>query len=115
MWLLYLLSWWYGRGWGWALSSIFGKVRDINETFSIPILLRTWFAPWKQITTQATFRNFFQAAIDNLVSRFVGAAVRTSMIVGGALMSVFTILFGLFAAIAWPLVPVSIPGLIALF
>lgn len=106
--LVYLLGWWYSRGWGWAVTSILSKIKDINETFSIPILLRTWFAPWKQIQTQATFRNFFQAAIDNLVSRFVGSMVRGTMMFGALLSSLAVFAFAVAVLVVWPLIPVLV-------
>lgn len=106
--LIYLLSWWYGKGWGWAISSVLQKLKDINEAFSIPILLRTWFAPWKQIQTQATFRNFFQAAIDNLISRFVGSMVRGSMMLVALLSSLAIFTFAILTALIWPIIPALI-------
>lgn len=109
--LVYLLGWWYGKGWGWAVKSVLQKLKDINEVFSIPILLRTWFAPWKQIQTQATFRNFFQAAIDNLISRFVGSMVRGAMMLLALLASISIFIFAVGVLVVWPLVPVFVIAL----
>lgn len=108
MFIIYMLGWWYSRGWAWAISSIFAQLKEINESFSIPILLRTWFAPWKQIYTPSSFRNFFQAMVDNMISRFVGAMVRTVLIFGALVASAAITLFGLAALVVWPLIPVSI-------
>jgi len=110
-----LLSWWYSHGWQWLISSFGNILKDINNAFSIPILLRTWFSPWKQIQTPSTFRNFFQSAIDNLISRFVGAAVRTGMIIGALVASIATMLLACLSVVIWPLLPLSIIILPILF
>ena len=78
--------------------------------FSVGILIRTLFAPWKrdvQRTHNLPIDLAFRALIDNLVSRFVGFCVRTVTIfvAGGALLVSF--LGGLiiiFAEIAMPLI-----------
>lgn len=108
MFIMQMLGWWYSRGWVWAIGSIFSQLREVNETFSIPILLRTWFSPWKQIYTPSSFRNFFQAMIDNMISRFVGAMVRSGMIVGALLASFVITLFGVVVLVLWPLIPVTV-------
>lgn len=108
MFVVYMLGWWYSRGWAWALQSIFSQLREVNETFSIPILLRTWLSPWKQIYTPSSFRNFFRAMIDNMISRFVGAMVRSGMIVGALLASAAIALLGVAVLVLWPLIPLTV-------
>ena len=105
MFAIYLLSWWYSRGWVWAISSVFSQLKEINEAFSVPTLLRTWFAPWKQIQTESTFQNLFQAAIDNLISRFVGASVRTALMIGAILVSLIVLVIALLTVVLWPVLP----------
>jgi ABC-type multidrug transport system fused ATPase/permease subunit len=100
-----MLGWWYGRGWAWAARGVLNRLDTINQTYSVPILLRTWFAPWKQIRSTATMQNFFSAAIDNAISRAVGATVRTFMLLVALVLVLFTIIGGLVLILLWPLLP----------
>lgn len=109
--IAYLLGWWYGRGWFWLLARVKNQFIAINENFSVGILVRTWFAPWKQIQSATSFQNFLQSTIDNFISRFIGATVRSGMIL------VACILHGLWAALSfvllavWPLLPLLVIAL----
>lgn len=105
MFLLSLFSWWYVSGWVWLSKEIAGRLQIIKETFSVGILLRTLFSPWKQIQTPASFRNFFQSAIDNLVSRFIGATLRIFMLIGALISTFLVSAIGLIFLILWPAVP----------
>ncbi len=104
----YLLSWWYARGWSWIINQIADRLYGIGQTFSVGILLRTLFSPWKQVYTKITFRNFIQAKIDNLVSRVVGFVVRFALLVGALISAVFVLTFGLLLIILWPFIPILI-------
>ncbi|HEX5797166.1 MAG TPA: hypothetical protein VFX86_02125 [Candidatus Saccharimonadales bacterium] len=106
-----MLGWWYSQGWVWVLKVIADNLKAVEENFSVPILLRTWFSPWKQIQTPPSFHQFFQAAIDNFVSRFIGAVIRTFVLLT-ALVLAFCILFlGLVGILLWPLIPFLVPAL----
>lgn len=109
--LLYLLSWWYGQGWGRVLKSAQKRLHAINQTFSVLILLRTLFAPWKQIQSPKSFRNFFQSSLDNFISRCIGATVRLGMLLIAAIATLLVGLAGLTAFLLWPLLPLLIIGL----
>jgi hypothetical protein len=106
--IAYMLGWWYGQGWSWLLKIIRKNLGVVSETFSVLILLKTWFSPWKQIQTVSTFRNFFQAAIDNLVSRFIGAVIRTFMLLAAFVLTFVLIAGGLALLIIWPVFPALI-------
>lgn len=108
MFVILLLSWWYGRGWFWLAGLISKNLKEINEAFSVGILLKTLFSPWKQIQSPTSFKNFIQASVDNLVSRFVGAAVRSLMLLGAFLSSAFVAVAGIAALIIWPLLPIAV-------
>lgn len=109
--IAYLLGWWYGRGWFWLLACIKDQFVAINENFSVSILIRTWFAPWKQIQSPASFQNFLQSAIDNLISRFIGATVRTGMLLTAFVLHSLLSVGGVVALIAWPLLPLLVIAL----
>lgn len=103
-----MLGWWYSRGWAWVLHDTREHLSLINSLFAVQVLLKTWFAPWKQITTQQTFRNFFQAALDNLVSRLVGAVVRTAMLFAALFLTIAIICFGAIRLALWAFIPVGV-------
>lgn len=103
-----MLGWWYSRGWMWLLRDTREHLSLINSLFAVRVLLKTWFAPWKQISTPQTFRNFFQSAIDNLISRLVGAVVRTAMLFVALLMTIVILSFGIVRVVLWAFVPPSV-------
>lgn len=103
-----MLRWWYGQGWLWAGHLIERELENIGRVFAVKVLIRTWFAPWKQITSPATFNNFFQAAADNAVSRLIGWFVRTIMLILALLWALAVIVFGIVLLIIWPAIPLGI-------
>lgn len=113
--IIYLFRWWYSQGWIWLIKQFMNSLNSVNDAFSIPTLLRTWFSPWKQIQTETTFRNFIQSSIDNLISRFVGATVRTGMIIGAILASCCILVGVIIGLIIWPFLPLGAVILTALY
>lgn len=109
--ILDLLGWWYSRGWSWIFYEIKKRLRDVAETFSVGILLRTLFSPWKQIQSEVSFRNFLQSKLDNFISRFIGATVRIAMLVGALILTLMILVVGLALLVVWPFVPVLIVAL----
>ncbi len=103
-----LLSWWYVQGWGWVLLSSQKHLQNVSESFSVSILLRTLFSPWKQIQSEVSFRNFLQSQIDNFISRFIGFVVRLAMLVGACFLTIFIILSTIVVLILWAFVPLSV-------
>jgi hypothetical protein len=111
---LEFIRWWYTRGWSGALLRLKDKLAGIEQAFSVGILLRTLFSPWRRIITYpgGSLAEYFRAFIDNLVSRFVGFFVRISVLFAAGIV---TILFGIVALVAvvlWPILPPLAVGLI---
>jgi hypothetical protein len=106
--ILLMLGWWYGQGWQWVLRGTLKRLQTISHVYAVRVLLRTWFSPWKQIYTQSTFQTFFRDAVDNAVSRAIGAVVRGAILLWAAMLSLFTILLGILSLIAWPFIPLLI-------
>lgn len=109
--IILFLKWWYGAGWAWLFNEYKHKLISISRNFSIPILLKTLFSPWKQLTTQATLRNFFQAIVDNTVSRLIGFIIRIFVLVTALLIIILISLAFALIMIAWAFIP---PAVIAL-
>ena len=88
---------------------VWGKLVSVFDYFSIDLLVRTWFAPFRQISAGAVdgpigvqIRAFF----DRLISRTIGSIVRSFMIIFGIVALAVTAAAGLVFIIAWALVPV---------
>ncbi len=117
MYFVDLLKWWYGAGWMEQWQLVGKRVSTLAQTFSGGTLLRTLFAPWKQIVTEKSandgIEEKFRALGDNLMSRTVGFFVRIFTLIAAA---VSIIVFGMVntaIAVAWPLAPLASIALIA--
>ena len=102
-------SWWYGDGWKRQLQGATSRLAGLIDTFSVDILVRTLFSPFRQISTGSVRGPLdvqIRAFVDRLISRFIGAIVRTAVLIAGSVSIVVGLLVaGLYLAV-WPLVPV---------
>ncbi|HSH17897.1 MAG TPA: hypothetical protein VK978_00790 [Candidatus Saccharimonadales bacterium] len=111
---LQLFSWWYGPGWQQTAQNAWQAAIKVSHIFSVPILLRTLWAPWRRIVTYpgASIDAKLRAMGDNLVSRCIGFTVRMLVLLTAGIIMLLTILFGALLVVVWPLVPVLIPLLV---
>ena len=101
------IRWWYGAGWQTLVKNVQHRSQRTIDSFSVPTLARTLFAPWKRIVTDpgAGIDAKLRAISDNTVSRAVGFTVRlTVLLAAGASLGFMTVL-GLIQILIWPLVP----------
>lgn len=79
------------------------------ELFSTPLLLKTFFAPWRKYRWSyprgIDIGKFFETLTSNFFSRFLGAIMRTGLIIGGILFQLFVLVAGLSIFIIWLLLP----------
>lgn len=113
--LLDLLIWWYTVGWVKLIRKQSETIKGVYNQFSVAILVRTLFSPWKRIVTQSrNIREQLEAIRDNAVSRFVGFTIRIFVL--SAAMGIIALLFvvSVLLIIVWPLIPIAwlIPFLI---
>lgn len=78
--------------------------------FSLPILLKTFFSHWRRYyspygKTFEIWKNI-ESFVFNVMSRIIGAILRTVLIVFGALIEILIILIGLIVLIGWLILPV---------
>jgi len=108
--LFSFFAWWYGPGWLGAIQDIRKRTVGVGHSFSVAILLKTLFAPWRRITTQAGagIDAKFRAMIDNLVSRVVGFTVRLGVLLYALLLAGATAVFFAVVALIWPVMPVAV-------
>jgi hypothetical protein len=104
-----LLSWWYGAGWMQLVRRILTRISRTLDFFSVGLLLRTLFSPFKQISVgrvQGSVETQLRAWTDLQISRVIGAMVRLSVIGFGLLATLALCVFALALLVIWPLVPV---------
>ena len=108
--LMLCLRWWYSAGWRWAYDrAIVQRVQGSLDFFSVPDLVKTWLSPFKQTHSEARKGSIdlkIQAAVDNFVSRIIGAIARTVLICCGLILSIVALVTGGIFLVLWPLIPV---------
>ncbi len=106
--VLAFVRWWYGVGWMSQLSAVQLHLRKVSDYFSLSLLVRNLFQPFRQISAGSVRGGFdiqFRAWLDRLISRFVGAIVRFFMIVTGCVWWLLGVLAGGVWLLFWPLLP----------
>jgi hypothetical protein len=80
--------------------------------FSAPLLLKTFFDPWKRYNWQYpkgfNAVEFANTLISNTFSRIIGAILRTVLIIIGIIFQIFVLLSGLIIILGWVLMPIII-------
>jgi hypothetical protein len=85
--------------------------------FSVPLLLKTFFSPWRRYKwfypRGLKIGRYLEVFFSNLLSRFLGAIIRFSLIIIGLLTEIFVILGGIILFFGWLILPaLLIAGLI---
>ena len=112
--MLSFFSWWYGPGLAGLVRAIQRRMHQLAELFSIAILLRTLFSPWRRIITYpgAGLEAHMRAMLDNMVSRVIGFFVRVGVLLAAIIMFVLLAIVSAAQIILWPLFPLIALGLI---
>ena len=117
--ILSFFSWWYGRGFLEYFSKFGNGLRDAADFFSIGLLMRSLFAPFRQISAQKQanlpLEARFRAWVDLLISRLVGATVRLMILIAGTVVLIVRVVVGLVIGILWPLMPLLVVYSVMLF
>lgn len=110
MFLVGILSWWYGRGWLGQLHRVSDRWRTTVEFFSIGQLIATLFSPYRQISANSTSdpnpMAALRAVFDQLLSRTIGAFVRLFTIFAGCIVIGLQVLYESLLLILWFYLPV---------
>lgn len=80
------------------------------DYFSFDLLLRTLFAPFRQISAgrvNGPIGLQFRAWLDRLVSRFVGAMVRSAVLIAGIVAVLFAGVIAVVQLVLWPILPLA--------
>lgn len=105
------LVWHYSTAYNDLLRIWWNYIWFVNHLFSVPDVLRSWFAPFKRLQEEkvslllhpeAYFSNFFV----NLIMRAVGFMLRTALLTMALACFIVVISGGIFILILWTLLPV---------
>lgn len=108
MFILGLLQWWYGDGWARQVAGARNRVVGVYDYFSIDLLAKSWLAPFRQISAgkvNGSLAIQWNAFVDRTISRFVGAFMRTILIVIGLTSIILFSIYGAISVFAWGLLP----------
>ena len=108
--LVGILEWWYSAGFKRQIKLLVSRVESVIDMFSIRSLVKTWLAPYKQISASIeqsdnSFAIQIRHMFDNLISRAVGAVVRTFMIIFGLLTTGLLVVINFIFLGFWLVVP----------
>lgn len=112
MFLVGMISWWYGRGWRGQFVRVRNRMARTADFFSIGQLLMTLFAPFRQISagkSSGPFGAVIRGIVDQLLSRIIGSIVRFFTIIIGIIVLIFQTVYEVIILVVWlflPLFPV---------
>lgn len=108
MFVVGLVSWWYGAGLKHRFSQMAAGAAGLYDYFSIDLLARSLFAPYRQISAGAVGGSVqvkFQAFLDRTISRVIGACVRSTMIIAGIVsLAVYSVVSAVLSVV-WLIAP----------
>ena len=108
MFVVALLQWWYGAGWKRQLVAFRDHIAGTYDYFSIDLLARSWFAPFRQISAgkvQGSLAVHWRAFVDRTISRFIGALMRTIIMLVGTVAIALSCIVGVAVVMVWLVVP----------
>lgn len=108
MFIVGILSWWYTVGWQDQFVRLRARLARTLDYFSIDLLIRTFFAPFRQISAgkvRGPLGVQLRAFFDNLISRLIGSMVRGTIIVVGSIWIALSTIIGAVVAVLWVAVP----------
>lgn len=113
MFLVGIVSWWYKGGLLDRIRIVNNRLKYLIDLFSIGLLVSTLFSPFRQISAEVTGNSLndkLRALFDKILSRIIGAVVRTLMIAVGSIAMLIQIVLGGIMLLVWltiPLIPVA--------
>lgn len=108
MFVLSVLSWWYGAGWRQRAVKLKEQLAATEDYFSIDLLLKTLFSPFRQISAgkvRGPLGVQMRAFFDRLISRMIGGMIRIFMVVVGSIAIIVNALVGTILLFLWGAVP----------
>jgi hypothetical protein len=107
--IISLFSWWYTTGWLTLMQKCAAWVQGVLGFFSVPLLLGSLFAPFRQISAGhmqgGSLSMQLRAWGDRMFSRVIGAVVRSFLIIIGLVLVAVLSVLCVVAIVAWPFLP----------
>jgi hypothetical protein len=103
-----LLSWWYSAGLVQAYERVKNWHLAVYDYFSIDILLRSFFSPFRQISAgrvDGPIAVKMRAFFDLQFSRMIGAFMRTIVMCIGIIALLLTVAIGVAYVLVWIIMP----------
>lgn len=103
-----LLRWWYGDGWRRRARIVSMQIDSVVDYFSIDLLLKTLFSPFRQISAgkvDGPLGVQLRAFADRIISRVIGAMIRTVLLLFALIAIACQVLFGGAILLVWAFVP----------
>lgn len=103
-------KWWYSDGLRQRAQMMMVRLDGVIDYFSIDLLIKTLFQPFRQDSTgkvDGPLNMKMRALADNMISRVLGAIIRTVILLFGLVAIVVSALLTLLALIVWVLVPAA--------
>lgn len=101
-------SWWYGDGWKQCVQRIRGGLASLYDYFSFDLLLKTLFAPFRQIDAgqvRGSMQDKMKAFGSRLFSRVFGAFLRTFIMIIGVFAIMIALVIAAMRLLLWPILP----------
>lgn len=108
MFVVALLKWWYIEGWKQRFSMAFERLAATMDYFSIDLLLKTMFSLFRQDgagRVDGPIGVKFRAFIDRLMSRVLGAIIRSCVLIVGVVVIFVQIVLSTLVLLLWSIVP----------
>jgi len=103
-----LFKWWYTAGLHQRLQKISLRLDGTIDYFSMDLLIKTLFAPFRQISVGSVdgpLEVKLRALVDKLFSRLIGAFIRLLLLVVGCVTITLQVVLALVMLLLWLLVP----------
>lgn len=103
-----ILTWWYGDGWRQRFQMTKESIAKTLDFFSVTLLLKTLFSPFRQISAgkvRGPINIQLQAFFDRLISRLIGAMVRSVIIFIGVMGIMLHVIWGGVVLVFWAIIP----------
>lgn len=108
MFIVGILKWWYTTGWRLRAEMILDRLDGTRDFFSIGLLLRTMFSLFRQDgagSVEGTLSVKLNAFAGRLISRFIGAGIRFTVLILGVVTITLQALLGGLALAVWAAIP----------
>lgn len=100
--------WYYSRAFYEIISVWMNLMWFITHFFSMPLLLKTLFAPWKRMTDSnrhTGLEDLLATIVMNIMTRVFGAIIRICIITVGLLILLFGIVALCLIVLSWVILP----------